>query len=215
MLALDFDHKEFDTFAARLPKRHADAMNAALRSESYRLKQAIQAYAKSNGAGSWTYAPVTKYLRKGRGYGPWVAKFNRYHVDRANLTAYAGFLGKLPDAKFAPISRSFCASAAKHATGFTMFISGHAQRRIAKKLLNPDSPLYSRFTNLNRAQKKWNSIHAAIPRAGWRRVKARPWAGPVFRQEKSRTIRNLQVLYLTKIGGGRYEKTWMTDWGNA
>lgn len=212
MLQINFDRTQFDAYAARFPKRHCAAMTAALRSESFRLNKRIQDYARSRGGGTWKFAPITKHLRKGRGYSAWVSRFSRYHVDPVNLTGYAGLLGKLPGAKFSPISRSFVASAARHTKGFTMHISGRQQRRMAKKLLNPVR--FSGFKTLKGAQRKWDSIHSAIPKAGFHRVPARPFAGPVFRQEKSRTIRNLQVLYLTKLGGGRYAKTWMSDWGN-
>jgi hypothetical protein len=217
--------KDFRSAAAQFPKRHQAAMTAALRSESYRLNLKIQEYAKSQGGGSWKYAPITKYLRKGQGYGKWVARFSRYFVDVPGLSAYAGFMDKnhtgfktgkngQPVQRFKPISRKFGVAAERLSAGFTLAITGKAQRIMAARLLNPNGKQFARVKTLKGAQRKWDAIHRAIPRVGVRRVKARPFVGPVLQQERGRAIRNLQTLYTTKFNEGRYSKTWMTDWGN-
>ena len=228
MISVDFDRRLFNDYMARFPRRHAEAMNAALRSESYRLNQAIRQYARSQGQGTWRYAPITKYLRKGQGYGAWVARFTRYFVDTETHTAFAGFMGKKQTGwrqglgsasskmvrRFSPISGQFAASAARLSAGYTMFISGKQQRRMAARLLNPGAKPFRRVKTLKGATRKWNALHQAIPRAGFHRVPARPFAGPVLQQERDRSIRNLQALYLTKLGGARYSTNWASEWGN-
>jgi len=225
MIQSTVDLKDFRSTAAQFTKRHTAAMTAALRSESYRLNLKIQEYAKSQGGGSWKYAPITKYLRKGQGYGKWVARFSRYFVDVPDLAAYAGFMDKNHTGlktgikggqvqRFQPISRQFTGAAARHAAGFFLTITGKQQRGMASRLLNPGAKHFSKLKTLKGAQRKWDAIHRAIPRVGVRRVKARPFVGPVLQQERARAIRNLQTLYTTKLNEGRYSKTWMTDWGN-
>lgn len=224
MIQVTFDLKSFRDVAGQFSKRHAAAMTAALRSESYRLDLKIREYAKSQGGGAWKYAPITKYLRKGPGYGRWVARFSRYFVDVGSLSAYAGFMDKNHTGfktgktggqvqRFKPISRSFTSSAARHAAGFYMTITGKQQRSMAARLLNPGAKHFSKMKTLRGATRKWNAIHSAIPRVGVRRVKARPFVGPVLRQEYSRSVRNLQALYVAKLNGG-YSRDWATEWGN-
>lgn len=225
MIEATFDLKSFRSVAAQFPKRHAASATAALRSESYRLNLKIQEYAKSQGGGTWKYAPITKYLRKRWGYGRWVATFSRYFVDVGSLSAYAGFMDKnhtgLKTGKnggqvqrFKPVSDITARKGAKMAAGFTMTITGKQQRSMAARLLNPGGKQFSKMKTLRGATRKWNAIHSAIPRVGVRRVAARPFAGPVLRQEYSRSIRNLQALYNAKFNGGGYSKNWATEWGN-
>lgn len=221
MIEVQFDKTDMRRMLADFPKRHAAAMSAALKSESYRLNQKIQDYAKSQGGGSWNkYAPITKLLRKGPGYGRWVARFSRYFVDMANLTAFAGLIDKQAgqtntSMRFTPISGSFASSAKKLSAGFNLTITGKQQRSMAARLLNPGAKHFSKLKTLRGATRKWNAIHAAIPRVGVRRVAARPFAGPVLQQEYSRSVRNLQALYAAKFNGARYSKDWAKDWGNT
>ncbi|MFA7347260.1 MAG: hypothetical protein WCZ86_05830 [Desulfurivibrionaceae bacterium] len=194
-------------------------MTAALRSESYRLNLKIQEYAKSQGGGKWKYAPITKYLRKGQGYGRWVARFSRYYVDKDNFAAYAGLIDKQAgqtntSMRFTPISRSFASSARMLSAGFYLVITVKQQRKMAARLLNPGAKHFSKMKTLRGATRKWNAIHAAIPRVGVRRVAARPFVGPVLQQEYSRSVRNLWRLYSLKFNERGYSKTWMTEWGN-
>lgn len=225
MIQATFDLKNFRSTAREFSKRHTAAMNAALRSESYRLNLKIQEYAKSQGGGSWKYAPITKLLRKGPGYGKWVARFSRYFVDAESHSAFAGFMDKnhtglktgaagLPVRRFTPISGKFTSSAKRHAAGFHMTITGKQQRKMAARLLNPGAKHFSKLKTLRGATRKWNAIHAMIPRAGVRRVAARPFAGPVLRQEYSRSLRNLQALYAAKFNGAGYSRDWANEWGN-
>lgn len=221
MIEMKIDTTAVQRLAIDFPSRHAAAMTTALRSESYRLNQQIRDYARSQGGGRWRYAPITKYLRKGRGYGQWLARFVRYYVDpkaAGGPVAYAGLLDKRDiaagGARFTPISGSFAGSARRHAAGFAMYISGHQQRRMAARLLAPAARHFSKMKTLRGAQRKWSAIHSAIPKAGWRRVPARPFAEPVLRMERNRSVRNISALYAAKFNGHGYSKDWAREWGN-
>ena len=216
-LAIQVEKKSFDILARRITPFHKKAMVAALRAEGYRLNmRGIKPYARSWGRGSWKpVSPVTPLLRKGRGYGPWVARFSRYYVDAERLTAHVGLLGKLPNARFKPISKGFIASAKRHASGHSIFITGKAQRYMAKKVLDPGAKHFSRLKTAKGAFNKWNRLHKAIPRAGLHRVKPRPFAEPVLAEQRQRSIRNITRLYATKINGLRFDRDWAKTWGNA
>lgn len=227
MLKVDFLKGDYARFATMFPERNKAAFKAALRSESFRLNQKIQEYAKSGGGGTWKFSPITKYLRKGRGYGDWVARFSRYFVDDEGLVGAAGFLGKdstgwRPSTKrpghmarnFKPISNRFVGAAARHSAGFFMVIGRHEQRGIAKRLTGSGSKALRGVKTARGMERKLVSLTGLMPRIGVRRVAARPFAGPVYRAERERTIRNVQALYLTKIAGGRYSKGWAAEWGN-
>ncbi len=219
MIDMVIDKSGLAQLAARFPKAHKVALVAALRSESYRLAGLIKDYGRSQGEGKWSYAPVTKYLRKSGGYGRWLARYTRYFVDDENLTAWAGMIsrqvGGKKDLKFEPISRGFAASAVRLSSGFYLTISGRQQRAIAKRLLRPDSRQFSRFKTAAGAQRRWNTLAGVIPRAGVRRVAARPFVEPVLQRERQRSLRNVQALYLTRIMGGRWKSSWARDWGNS
>ena len=222
MIEVKIDKTAIRSLAIDFSKQQTAAMTSALRSESYRLNQQIREYARSQGNGKWRYAPITKYLRKGRGYGQWLAKFVRYYVNpqaAGGQVAYAGLLDKRDimagGARFTPISSSFAGSAHRHATGFRMYISGRQQRRMAARLLAPTARHFTKMKTLRGAQRKYDAIHAAIPKAGWRRVAARPFIEPVVRAERDRSVRNITALYLTKMAGARYGKDWAREWGNS
>ncbi len=219
MFEVKVDQNGLRRMRADFPQRHQAAQLAALRSESYRLNLAIQEYARSQGDGSWRYAPITKFLRKGQGYGKWVAKFSRYYVDMANLTAYAGLIDKQPgqnntSMRFTPISRSFASSARRLSAGFNMVIGKKEQRGIAKQLTNPTGKALRGVKTARGMESKLVKLTGMIPRIGVRRVAARPFAGVVLQQEYSRSVRNVNALYAAKFNGAGYSKTWMTDWGN-
>lgn len=220
MIEVQFDKTDMRRMLADFPKRHAATMSAALKSESYRLNLKIQDYAKSQGQGSWKYAPITKFLRKGRGYGDWVKRFSRYYVDMPNLSAYAGMIDKQPgqtntSMRFTPISRSFASSARRHAAGFKLVIGRKEQRGIAKQLTNPKGKALRGIKTAAGYERKLVKLTGLMPRTGVRRVAARPFAEPVLRQEYSRSVRNLQALYAAKFNGAGYAKDWMKDWGNT
>ncbi|MBU2538084.1 MAG: hypothetical protein KKH22_06570 [Proteobacteria bacterium] len=221
MIKVQFDKSGMRRMLADFPKRHAAAMSAALKSESYRLNQQIQKFAKSEGAGSWNkYAPITKPLRKGQGYGKWVARFSRYFVDVANLTAFAGMIDKQPgqtntSMRFTPISRSFASSARRLSAGFTMVIGREQQRQIAKRLTSASGRNLRGVKTARGMQSKLIKTTAMIPRIGVRRVAARPFAGPVLQQEHSRSVRNIQALYAAKFNGVGYSRNWAKEWGNT
>lgn len=219
MIQVHIDHTGLRRMQADFPKRHKAAQGAALKSEAYRLNLKIQEYAKSQGGGSWKYAPITKLLRKGQGYGKWVARFSRYYVDMANLSAYAGLIDKQPgqtntSMRFTPISRSFASSARRLSAGFRMVIGRKEQRGIAKRLTNPTGKGLRGIKTDKGYERKLVKLTGMIPRAGVRRVAARPFASVVLQQERGRSIRNVQTLYAAKFNGAGYSKTWMTDWGN-
>ena len=221
MIQVQFDKTGMRRIQADFPKRHVAAMGAALKSESYRLNQKIEEYAKSQGGGSWNkYAPITKLLRKGPGYGKWVARFSRYFVDTANLTAFAGLIDKQPgqtnrSMRFTPISRSFASSAKRLSAGFTMVIGKKEQRGIAKQLTSPTGKGLRNIKTERGYERKLVKLTGLIPRLGVRRVAGRPFAGPVLQQEYSRSVRNIKALYAAKFNGSGYSKNWMTEWGNV
>lgn len=219
MIQATFDLKNFRSTAREFSKRHTAAMNAALRSESYRLNLKIQEYAKSQGGGSWKYAPITKLLRKGPGYGKWVARFSRYFVDTESHSAFAGLIDKQPgqtnrSMRFTPISRTFALSAKRLSAGFTMVIGKKEQRGIAKRLTNPTGKALRGIKTGRGYERKLVKLTGIMPRIGVRRVAARPFAGPVLRQEYSRSLRNLQALYAAKFNGAGYSRDWANEWGN-
>lgn len=216
MMQVQFDKTGLRRMRADFPQRHAAAQGAALKSESYRLNLKIQEYAKGQ---AWKYAPITKLLRKWQGYGRWFAKFSRYYVDLANLTAFAGLIDKQPgqtntSMRFTPISRSFASSARRLSAGFNMVIGKKEQRGIAKRLTNPTGKALRGIKTERGYERKLVKLTGMIPRLGVRRVAARPVAGPVLQQEYSRTVRNLQALYAAKFNGFGYSKNWAIEWGN-
>ena len=221
MIDIKLDTSGFDKLRADFPKRHAAALTSALRSESYRLNQKIRDYARSQGEGQWKYAPITKYLRKGRGYGAWLARFARYYVDdkaSGGPRAYAGLIDKRSlgsgAARFKPISSSFATAARRQASGFSLYISGRGQRRMASRLLNPNAGHFTKMKTAKGAQRKWDAIHAAIPRVGWRMVKARPFIEPVLQAEQDHIGRNINALYAAKFNGNGFSRDWAAEWGN-
>jgi hypothetical protein len=221
LLELDLDRQQFEDLRERFPKRHRQAMVAALRSESWRLNDQIRRFARRHGEGSWQYSPITKLLRKGRGYGAWVARFARYHVDPQRLTAWAGLIGRRHtgwsgargQSRFKPISAQFVASAERLAGGYRKYVSREHQKHLAARLLSPGAQHFARYKTLKGAQRRFDALARAIPRVGWRTVRARPFVEPVFARERGRVGRNLQALYLTKLAGARYSKNWVEEWG--
>lgn len=221
MIDVNVDIKELQTLSAGFPKKHAYAMRSALRSESYRLNLKIRDYAKSQGGGRWKFTPITKALRKGRGYGEWISRFVRYHVDADHFTAYAGMISRQDlnvmsgkDMRFQPISRQFAASAGMLAQGYTKRITRKQQKSIAKQLLNPTGRHFGRLKTLKGMQRKYDRLHALIPKIGNHYVRPRPFIEPIMEREAMRSIRNMKILYVQKLAGG-YSKTWANDWGNA
>lgn len=219
MIHVDIDYTAVRRLMADFPKRHKAAMGAALKSESYRLNLKIQEYAKSQGSGSWKYAPITKFLRKGQGYGRWVARYSRYYVDLANLTAFAGLIDKQPgqtntSMRFTPISKSFASSAKRLSAGVYMVIGKKEQRGIAKQLTNPTGKALRGIKTERGYERKLVKLTGLMPRVGVRRVKARPFASVVLAQEQSRSVRNVLALYAAKFNGAGYSKNWATEWGN-
>ena len=176
-MAIQGQRDQFDAVAKRAVPFHKKAMVAALRSEAYRLNTyGIRPYARSWGRGSWKpFSPITPLLRKGRGYGPWVAQFSRYHVDEENLYARIGILGQQvgvsryrtkPTAgaqRFRPISQGFVASAKRHVSGHAVRVTGKAQRWMAKKILNPTASHFSKYKTVRGASNRYNVLHQAIP----------------------------------------------------
>lgn len=216
MFAIEIEKSKFDAWAKRLPRRHEYAMYTALRAEGLRLaKRAWVRYACSEGHGRFRpYAPVTIALRKGwrgvgKGYGQWMKGLGRYWVDRESLTAYIGVLGRdkfKAAPKLQPLSKQFAQSARLHARGYAVFISRKVQRRIAARLQR-------KYMGYKRASKR-AEFHRMVPKVGWHYVKRRPVAPVVARRERRKSIRNVMRIYVTKMMGERYGRTWMEDWGN-
>lgn len=219
MIEVRIDQSGLRRMQADFPQRHKAAQGSALKSESYRLNLKIQEYARSQGGGSWKYAPITKLLRKGPGYGKWVARFSRYYVDLANMSAFAGLIDKQPgqtntSMRFTPISRSFASSARRLSAGFNMVIGKKEQRGIAKRLTNPTGKALRGIKTERGYERKLVKLTGLMPRIGVRRVAARPFAEVVMRQEYSRSIRNVRALYAAKFNGVGYSKNWAAEWGN-
>jgi len=207
VLVINLDKRQFTNLARQLPARHQSAMRTALRAEARRLYLKEREFGRQWGAGEWEPAhPLTKAIRKQRrqGLGKWWARFARYHVDTKRLEALAGILSSdqvsRREARFEPISRGFASAAYRHARGYRFKVTRETQRQIAK-ILN------KRF--------KTKRYHKLIPRIGWHTVEPRPVAEVVYRREAERSIRNIRQLYKIKMEGGRYSRSWISEWGNA
>jgi hypothetical protein len=199
------------TRALSLLSQDLDSILAsALRSEAYRLNTLIQETARSEDFGP--FAPYTVAARKGRGYGPWFARFSRYFVDPEFLEAGAGLLGpdEAPRGKrrFAPISRQFVRTAAMHAKGYTVEITRERQRKIAQFLQKKYGGALKR-TTAARNRRTMTSLnvsgwHKMIPRVGTHTVKARPIVSRVWTGEESNIQENIRRMVMEKLLYGRY-----------
>ncbi len=211
-IKVSIDKDQLSAQMTMMATNHQKALASALRSESHRILQCVKDYARDNGGGAWgPFAPITLATRKGSGYGAWIARWARYYVDPDNLTARIGILGKLPNARFAPISREFIASAERLVDGYEINFTLQMQRRMAKHLMEM---MGSAKSKRSKAYKRGKLGIANLPRVGIHRVKARPFAEPVMEMEQGRTRRNIKALYMTKMAGKRWASTWAEDWGN-
>jgi hypothetical protein len=205
-------------------------LTSCLRTVAFGLKKNIDDEARKRPN---DYAPITRVLRKGRGYGPWFAKFNRYFVDAKNLTAYAGILSAsrvdLGQARFKVISEEYAMSAERLARGYKFQMTRRRQKTLARLLREKvtgravggelkGGRTYKTHKGKVRALARYGRM---LPKLGPHGVKPRPIVEPVFRREKSRVIRDLAHLYTMKINGIRWDKgyidvlrsTWVTPGG--
>ena len=220
MFEINVNKEMFVRFARTLPERHRRAMVSAMRSEAYRLLKRVRKFARSWGEGAWPKpSPLALFLRRqkrGKGFGKWLARFARYHVFEDRLEARIGVLGKSmvgEGARFKPISEGFARTAKKLVSGYTMTVTPEYQRAVAK--------LISKKRRSRKARgaaakfRKFRGAQLMPPRLGPHKVPPRPFAEPIMRKERARSIRNIQRLYKMKLERQRWGRNWAEEWGNA
>ena len=91
-LEITLDKSQFEKLAKALPGRHRKAMASALSSVSNELRKQAASYARTKSFGPASpLAVATRKQFKG-GYGPWLATYTRYSVNKDTLTAQIGLL---------------------------------------------------------------------------------------------------------------------------
>lgn len=224
MLEISIDWKQVQKLAQKKPQQIRKVMIQTLRVEVYQLNKDIQLYARGQ---SWHQAPLTRALRKGRGYGPWFARFSRYYVDPERLTAYAGliskddigtsYLGSTAGAmaldrrasrtRLNPISRGFATSARRLAKGYTVNITRQSQQSIAKALRRKGEMMDSRRKRKLGVGKsvirKYGGYFTLIPRIGQHKVRARPIVEKVWARNRGLVIRSIERNFARKLAGER------------
>lgn len=207
MLDVIIDAKQFQKEIKDLPDASRAALVSVMRSEAFRVGGILKSYAKSGGEGWPKEAPITKALRRGRGYGAWFARWTRYFVDPVQLTAYAGIIAKgdvdMAAARFQPVSKQFGDTAKRIARGYKFTQTKRRQREQAALL-----------TAKYKSAKGQARVIKLIPRIGPHFVKPRPVVYPIFQRERARSVRNIERLWKIKLEGRRYSKDWAVEWGN-
>jgi hypothetical protein len=205
---LKINKSQFEKLAKDLPGRHQKAMGSVLSSVSNELRKQAAAYARSASFG--TPSPLAVATRKQfkKGYGPWVAAFTRYSVNRKTLFAQVGLLSAtdtgsqyLDEGRTARvISRGFAAAARKLAKGGIITITKKKQIGIARALIKDYG-----------ASMRLTALSYLIPRVGPHTLRARPVFGPFGRSKRDWAVRKMAELYRVKMEGGRYSKSWASE----
>lgn len=187
---------------------------SVLKSEAYRLNEAVKSYAQSGGFGP--FAPATVGLRKGAGFGPWFARFTRYYVDPKTLTAQIGLLTKADvertHARIRPISMGFARAAMALQKGYTVQITRREQVAIARRLqAKYGEPKRARSTtSAAHYGRLWarvlhGSWHRMVPKLGAHQVRPRPIVPVIWEREQATLGDRIAGRVMARLMGGGKE----------
>lgn len=191
MFEVRIEKDQFQTLAKNLPERMVKAMASVLKSESFRLRGELKAYAQ---AMPTMVSPLGMALRK-QPIGTLLSRVMAYEVDEQGLSAEVGILEKGKQ----PARKSLVILAKRQAAGYRIQVTRKAQRRLAGKLEGKHKVITER-----RAWERFGGLRSFIPRIGLHKSMARSIVAPVWEKEKARTIANLRRNFTLKMTGGRY-----------
>jgi len=218
---VEINKKDLSLLARTIGHFNDKAFKWAIEREAYRLHRQLRQYAMRWGNKTWgPFAPITRVLRKGRGLGPWMGRYLRYHVQKAPLgyEAHIGVLSRKDKTlkgpkKFEPLSAQFAASYLRMARGYKFYQSRRRQRHQFAVVKSKGKIPFSGQMPFSPTKALAKRHFVLVPKVGWHIVKARPFIEPVMRQERDRSIRNIRRLYSDRLAGVN-NKGWIDKWGN-
>ena len=214
MIAVKAPVKEIERWTEGLGPRVERALERAMKSEGYRLKQEMSDAIRQNAMGWPPIHPYTRALRKYRKSGPpgiWFSRFVRYGVGRGpdGMKLEVGVFNPDATVKVKPLSRTVIAGSERFVRGWTEVVTLRAQRkRVARYLMAKRRQWKMMSPRQKRIWREKMAREGVLVRVGTvLRAPSRPM-DPFLRRQRQRISSNIEWLFDKAVRGERYARDW-------
>jgi len=217
MIAVKAPVKEIERWTKGLGPRVERALERAMKSEGYRLKQEMSDAIRQNAMGWPPIHPYTRALRKYRKSGPpgiWFSRFVRYGVGRGpdGMKLEVGVFNPDATVKVKPLSRTVIAGSERFVRGWTEVVTLRAQRkRVTRYLAAKRKDWKTMSRQQKRAWRRKMLREGALVRVGTvLRSPPRPM-DPFLHAQRYRIVRNIDWLFSQAVEGKKYSRNWWKE----